>query len=367
MIINFVFLLIFLAIFAILFNTQEKFGKTAKGKHLEKIKNSRYFKNGQFHNMTHTPNLAPDASIMDAIFDIIFGRSNRNKPTDIIPTQKTDLKNIPIAENIIVWFGHSSYFLQLDGKRFLVDPVLCGSASPFPFSIKSYKGTDIYSAEELPEIDFLIITHDHWDHLDFQTVKKLKSKIKKVITGLGNAAHLEYWGFSSEQILEHDWNETSNLGNDFFITSKTSRHFSGRGLFDRKKTLWSSFILQTPNKKLFLGGDSGYDTHFEEIGNENGPFDLAILECGQYNKLWKHLHMHPEEVLQAAQDLKAKALMPVHWGKFSLSNHAWDEPIKKITELCKSYNFPIVSPLIGQAVNLNNPELPHKEWWLEIN
>lgn len=159
-----------------------------------------------------------------------------------------------------------------------------------------------------------------WDHLDYQTVSRLKPKVVKVITSLGTGAHLEYWGFGAEQIIEKDWNESDELDSGFVIIATPSRHFAGRD-FKRNQSIWASFVLQTPSKKIFIGGDSGYNTHFVKIGTDHGPFDLALRECGQYNNAWRYIHMMPEQTVQAAIDLKAKMLMPVHWGKFALALH----------------------------------------------
>jgi L-ascorbate metabolism protein UlaG (beta-lactamase superfamily) len=236
----------------------------------------------------------------------------------------------------------------------LVDPVLSGTASPVKFTTRSFKGADVYTTDDIPPIDYLFITHDHWDHLDYETLVKLKPKIGKVLTGLGTGAHLEHWGFDAKKIIEKDWNEEVLLEEGFTINTTPARHFSGRS-FKRNGSLWLSFVLTTPTKKIFLGGDSGYDTHFAAIGKQFGPFDLAILENGQYNKHWKLIHMMPEEVVQAAEDLQAKMLLPVHWGKFSLALHAWDEPIQRVTAEAKRKGMPIIHPMIGEAVDLKEP------------
>ncbi|HEY3369526.1 MAG TPA: MBL fold metallo-hydrolase, partial [Prolixibacteraceae bacterium] len=255
-------------------------------------------------------------------------------------------------------------FIQIDGKKILVDPVFCGHSSPFSFMVQSFKGSDVYTADEMPAIDYLIITHDHWDHLDYQTVSKLKPKVGKVITSLGTGSHLEYWGFEPGRIAELDWNEQADLGNGFLVTVTPGRHFSGRGL-KRNQAMWASFVLQTPSKKIFIGGDSGYDTHFAKIGSEHGPFDLALLECGQYNNAWRYIHMMPEQTVQAAIDLKARILMPVHWAKFALALHAWDEPIERVTSEAHRLNVPIIHPMIGEEVNLKETGST-TEWWKGI-
>jgi L-ascorbate metabolism protein UlaG (beta-lactamase superfamily) len=193
---------------------------------------------------------------------------------------------------------------------------------------------------------------------------KLKPKVGKIIMGLGVGEHFEHWGFDMSTIVERDWHETVTLDSGFTVHTTPGRHFSGRGL-KRNQSLWMSYVLQTPSVKIFLGGDSGYDTHFEAIGKQHGPFDFVLLECGQYHPYWKYIHMMPEEVVQAAIDLKAKTLMPVHWSKFSLALHAWDEPIKRALAEGKKKNVPMVTPMIGQIVNLHGSN-QHHPWWEAI-
>jgi L-ascorbate metabolism protein UlaG (beta-lactamase superfamily) len=352
-------ILVSLTTFLILNQTQ--FGKAPSGERLKRIQHSPNFRNGQFQNVNFTPTFAEDVSKFEMIRDGIFKISKRKAPTTALPSVKTDLKNLPPEKDVLVWFGHSSYFMQIDGKKILVDPVFSGSASPFSFMVKSFKGSDVFTSDDFPTIDYLIITHDHWDHLDFKTVLELKPKVGKIITGLGTAAHLEYWGFDTKTIIELDWNESSVLDSGFKITATPGRHFTGR-TFKRNQTIWCSFVFQSPSKKIFIGGDSGYDTHFAKIGSKFGPFDLALLECGQYNKSWKYIHMMPEQTVQAAIDLKAKIMMPVHWAKFALSLHAWDEPIKRVTKEAHRLNVPIIHPMIGETVDLNDFGV-QTEWW----
>ncbi|MEO7768396.1 MAG: MBL fold metallo-hydrolase [Ferruginibacter sp.] len=348
-----------------LFMQQPQFGKLPGGERLKGIKSSPHYKDGQFRNIHFTPSLAEGVSMFTVIRKFFFEKNKNNKPPAILPSKKTDLLNLDPAKNILVWFGHSSYFMFVDGKTILVDPVFSGAASPVSFTTKSFPGSDVYSTEDLPEIDYLFISHDHWDHLDYKTIVKLKTKVKQVITSLGTAAHLEHWGYDKNRIIEKGWDEEIMLDKGFIVHTTTGRHFAGRA-FKRNRSAWSSFVLQTPSMKLFLGGDSGYDTHFAEIGNKYGPFDLAILECGQYNAYWKYIHMMPEETVQAGIDLKAKIILPVHWAKFSLSIHDWDEPIKRITVEAEKKGMPLIHPMIGEKIDLNNP-IKSKRWWEKIN
>ena len=361
------YLLLLLALLALavyLFMQQPVFGKLPTGARIERIEQSPNFRDGSFQNLHLTPALAEGETMFKVMKKFFFDQKIRNKPSDSLPSKKIDLTTLSPTENIIVWFGHSSYFMQLDGKKFLVDPVLSGSASPIKITTKSYLGADVYTVKDFPEIDFLLITHDHYDHLDYETIKALRPKVKKAIMGLGVGAHFEHWGYDAGVLVEKDWYETVDLGDGFQITLTPTRHFSGR-TFKRNTSLWTSFVLQTPSQKMYLGGDSGYDTHFAEIGEKYGPFDLAILECGQYNESWKYIHMLPHEIVPAAEDLKAKTLMPVHWGKFSLANHPWDEPIKKVTDYAKQQNIPLLTPMIGEKIDLDMVKT-FDGWWKAV-
>ncbi len=357
--------LILISAITLIILNQTNFGKSSTGDRLERIQKSSNYKDGSFQNQSFTPVMPENVSMFKVLKDGLFNRSKRNVPKDSLPSQKTDLKNLDPAKDILVWFGHSSYFMQIDGKKILVDPVFSGNASPFSFMVKSFKGSDVYTPDDFPEIDCLVITHDHWDHLDYKTVLKLKPKVDKIITGLGVGSHLEYWGFDPKKIIELDWNEQVFPDSGFIVTATPGRHFTGRG-FKRNQSIWCSFVLQTPTKKIFIGGDSGYDTHFAKIGAEHGPFDMALLECGQYNEYWKYIHMMPEQTVQAAIDLKAKTLMPVHWAKFALAYHAWDESIGRVTKEASRLNVPIIHPMIGEMVDLDDFGV-QAEWWKGIN
>jgi L-ascorbate metabolism protein UlaG (beta-lactamase superfamily) len=345
-----------------------KFGASPSGERLAIIQQSANYKNGKFVNINPTTELVDGATPFSLTMEYLFNKAKRRKPTDSIPSIKTDLLNLSIDRDVLVWFGHSSYFIQIDDMRILVDPVFSGNASPIPRTVKSFNGTDIYTVDDLPEIDYLFISHDHYDHIDYETILKLKTKTKKVICGLGVGAHFEYWGYKAENIIEKDWNEKIELDNGFTVFTTPARHFSGRG-FTKCNTLWMSYVLQTPSMKIYIGGDSGYDTHFAEIGNKFGPIDLVILENGQYNEKWRYIHMLPPDVLQAAKDLKAKKLFPVHSSKFVLANHSWDEPLKKITVLNNNLKepIPLATPIIGELLHLKNDKQVFTKWWENIN
>lgn len=346
------------------FMQQPMFGRLPSGERLLKVKASPNYREGKFQNLSPTPDLSEDASYFIIMRDFFFNKSPRSIPSDTLPSRKTDLSSLNESDNVIIWFGHSSFYMQLDGKKFLVDPVFSGSASPLSFTTRSFPGTDIYTVNDIPNLDYLLITHDHWDHLDHETILLLKNKVGKVITGLGTGEHLEYWGYDPARIIERDWNETAVAEDGFSITIVPARHFSGRG-FNRNQSLWASFVVKGPAHSVYIGGDSGYDGHFRNIGEKYGPFDFALLECGQYNKYWKYIHMMPEETARAAADLKAGKFMPVHWSKFSLAMHDWDEPILKVTAAAKDLNMEVVHPLIGEPVYIDSTS-NFGRWWQKL-
>src|SRR5436190_2297511 len=335
-------------------------GRLPSGKLLERIKRSPNYKDGAFQNLSLTPMKPERISYWKMIRE--FYKKHPNKtPSKKIPSIKTDLNKINSSGPVLIWFGHSSYFIRIGNKNFLIDPVFSGNASPLSFMIKAFPGTNEYDVEDMPPIDYLILTHDHYDHLDFKTIRKLRNKVNHIYCSLGISSHLKYWDIEKSKIIEMDWWKTEELSNDMRLITTPARHFSGRGL-KRGQTLWSSFILKTSTHNLFLGGDSGYDNHFKKIGIEYGPFDLAILEAGQYNTMWPYIHMMPEETVQAAIDLKAKKLLPVHWGKFSLAMHEWDEPIKRVLAKANELDVKILTPKIGEPVFLDN-DFQHTDWW----
>lgn len=337
-------------------------GKAPAGKRLERIKKSPHYKKDMFDNINYTPQLTEDASMPKVMLRFLFGKNNGAKPAEKFNFTKTSLMNLDPNENIYVWMGHSSYFIQIEGKKILVDPVFSGNASPVSFTTKAFAGADLYSTYDIPDLDYLIITHDHWDHLDYETVKKLNPKVKTVITGLGTGEHLEYWKYDPKKIIELDWGESFNLGNGFKVYAETARHFSGRTM-KRNQAIWASFVFETPQRKIYLGGDSGFDDHFEKIGKKHGGFDLAILELGQYNKDWQYIHLMPEEFLVAAKNLKADHIIPVHNSKFELALHGWKEPLEKISILNEKENLRLITPKIGEKVNWNDDGKVYEKWW----
>jgi len=334
-------------------------GKNPSGSHKVKVQQSTHFIDGAFKNIVETAMMAKDATPIAMLKDLLNPPANR-APSLVIPSVKTDLYQTSSDKPVITWFGHSSYHISVAGKKILVDPVFSGNASPFTFMIKSFAGSDIYKPADFKDIDVLILTHDHYDHLDYKTLVQLKDKVKFVCCSLGVASHLTHWGFDKKKITELDWWQSAKFEN-LKLTATPARHFSGR-MIKRGQTLWSAFVLEVNEYQLFLGGDSGYGDHFREIGKRFGGFDIAILECGQYNTKWPMIHMMPEETVQANIDLQSKVLMPVHWGKFALAFHPWNEPASRAIDRAKQLSIKYTVPKIGESIIVGDT-LKVEEWW----
>ncbi|WP_165313680.1 MBL fold metallo-hydrolase [Vibrio ziniensis] len=344
------------------FMQQERFGAEPTGERLEKVELSSNYVEGQFQNQIPTPVLKEGENTLSIIVSNMFSSAKNLQPDHPLPTEKVDLKSLPIEKDIIVWLGHSSFYIQLSGKRMLLDPILSDYASPVSFAIKAFSGTSLYSVDEVPHIDLLLISHDHWDHLDYDTVTKLQPKTDRVFVPLGIGAHFEKWGFSDKQINESDWYSEQFVDTNLTVYLAPSRHYSGRGL-SKNKTLWGSFVLISQNKKLYFGGDSGYGPHFKELGQKFGPFDLVALDMGQYDPRWPYIHMTPQEASQAALDLNTKALLPAHVGRFTLAQHDWREPFNQIVAQTQGMPYQLYTPIIGQPLMLDDEVKPNSHWW----
>ncbi|GHV38261.1 MBL fold metallo-hydrolase [Spirochaetia bacterium] len=347
-------------IFLMSFSTCTSFGRLPRGERLERIKQSDHYRDGQFQNISPPIQETPKKPGMVNFFKVLFSKSKNVRPKNSLPAIKTDLSSLDRTQDILLWLGHSSVFIQIDGVRFLIDPVLVMGA-PAAFINRPFKGTALYKPEDIPDIDYLVISHDHWDHLDYNTVKKLKERTGKIICGLGVGEHFEYWGFDKDRIVELEWMEKAPLENGFTIQCFPARHFSGRGL-RRNRTLWVSYVLHTPTMNIFISGDGGYDTHFAEIGGQT-EIDLAIIENGQYNEAWKNSHLMPDDLIQAVKDIGAQRLFTVHNSKFTLSNHSWDEPLINISRAAEQNNFNLISPMIGEPVFLKDKTQVFNKWW----
>jgi len=321
---------------------------------------SAQLKDGSFANSLETAVMNPNVSYWQLLRKQFS--AEQREPEKPLPHQNGPW-NVADTSFHWVWFGHSTLLFQKNGLNLLLDPIFSERASPFQFAgSKQFAGTDVFSLGNLPAIDYVIITHDHYDHLDYRTVLALTKKPQiRFIVPLGVGSHLQSWGISPERIQELDWWQELQLPGELRLVMTPARHFSGRGLV-RNKTLWASYSFLWPDQKVFASGDSGYGPHFKAIGEKYGPFDLAMLENGQYNTDWPLIHMMPEESWQAGRDLNAAQIMPIHWGKFTLALHHWTEPVERLLKAAASADSVFLSPVPGQHVQLQQ-ESPRERWW----
>ena len=340
-----------------------QFGATKNEIKTEQVLASENFTNGVFENKEAT------TVMLEFKFSSLkeYFKKEGKAPTGEIPVHKLQKSHFESKDTAtkFTWFGHSAVLLETEGKKIFIDPMLGDVPAPVSFlGPKRYNPELPMSADSLPELDIVLISHDHYDHLDYESIKKLKDKTKLFITPLGVGAHLRSWGVQSEKIIELDWWE-STIVDSMNIAVTPSRHFSGRGISDRNTTQWCSFVIQTNNKNIYFSGDGGYGTHFKEIGDKYGPFDICFLECGQYNKQWAQIHMMPEEVIDANTDLRGKHIVPIHWGAFTLALHAWTEPVDRLLQSAEGKNVSIVTPEIGKTTSIKD-EISTKYWWLDL-
>ena len=359
-------LITLLIIIGVLFiNLSPQFGGVASKQQQELFSKSKHYKDGKFLN---NGGVKMEMSLKDSFkaMWILFKSNSKAEPNKNIAVQKID--SITIAnynsKTRFIWFGHSTFLLQIKGKNLLIDPMFGNVPAPNPLlGNKRFSNKLPIEIEKLPSIDAVLITHDHYDHLDYESIQKLKDKVNIFYTPLGIGIHLLKWGVEKERIIELDWWQEIKF-DELTIRCTPAQHFSGRGISDREKTLWCSWIIQSDDENLFFSGDSGYASHFKEIGDQYGPFDFAFMECGQYNKLWPLVHMLPEETAQAGLDIKAKRIMPIHWGAFKLASHSWTDPVERISKKAKELNVDLVIPKIGEIIEigLNNSEEIYP-WW----
>lgn len=342
-----------------------KFGAFPKGAGLQKIEDSPNYHDGEFHNLEPIPTMTTERKgTMRRLLNSLTAEKDRPRPEFPLPTVKTDLTRLNRNDDMIIWLGHSSLYIQIAGRKILIDPVLSDNAAPIPFVNEAFPGTNIYTPEDMPNIDLLLITHDHWDHLDHPTATALKNKIAKIVCPLGVGTHFEHWGFSESSITEMDWNEVFQLDGGLAIYALPARHYSGRTL-TRNKTLWAAYALISPERKIYLSGDSGYGSHFRDAGELFGDFDVAVLDSGQYNEDWRYVHMMPEDAAQATADLRAKALLPAHAGKFSIARHSWDDPFIRLAQAMEDSPIPLLTPKIGEPVSFKADKQRFTQWWRE--
>lgn len=352
------------------FQYAPQIGGKAKGERLERMQQSPAYlaDKGIFENQIET-NMDMGFSKMLQVSREYFGDTRDREPQVMLETRAfnpTDYeRTITDSLATVTWFGHSSLLINIDGQTLLTDPVFSKRASMFSFmGPKRFNYSYHMQAADLPKIDAVLISHDHYDHLDYETMLELRDRVNRFFVPLGVGAHLEAWGIPAEHITEMDWWEETPFGESLKLTCAPTRHFSGRAIRDRNSTLWCSWVVTGLSQNLYYSGDSGYGPHFKEIGEKLGPFDFTMMECGAYSQYWDNIHMMPEETAQAHVDLRGHSMMPIHWGKFNLSLHPWKEPVERLKARADSLGVTVYTPYIGEPLTVP-PRLQTSAWWQE--
>jgi L-ascorbate metabolism protein UlaG (beta-lactamase superfamily) len=343
-------------------------GKRAAGARLERMQSSPLWSGDRFRNVHPIiPNLRDPNVQMPTLRDFLCG-GERRVPRGPLPSRDPSdaWKKQPESGLRATWLGHSTVLLEIDGVRVLTDPVWGARASPSQLAgPKRFQPVPV-ALRAMPPIDVIVISHDHYDHLDYPTIRELAKGATPFVTSLGVGAHLEAWGVHPERIVELDWWETHKLPNTgLTITAAPSQHFSGRSLKDRNATLWSSLVIRSDRHAVFFSGDTGLTLEYESIRERLGPFDLVMLEVGAFHPAWGDIHLGPENALKAHAMLGG-VFMPVHWGTFSLAMHAWDQPAEKLLELAPKNSANLLMPQLGEPVEPAHFKDP-KPWWRGID
>lgn len=332
---------------------------------MKRIENSPQYKDGKFTNVKEHHFEFSITEMYKGLKGIYFTEQPGSIPKSPLPIKPFTYKDFYIDNKDAFHYtrlGHSSIMFQLAGKVWLTDPVFSDFITPYEWmGWKRFHPVPI-DIKELDQIEGIIISHDHYDHLDEDVIVKLKDKVNHFIVPLGVGKRLADWGVPTHKITSLDWWESTKVGEVEFI-STPAQHFSGRTPFDRAETLWSSWVIRSAGKSLYFSGDSGYFDGFKKIGEKYGPFDITFMECGQYNERFEYIHMFPEQTMQAHKDLKGKLLVPIHNGTFKISFHPWYEPMERITELGKTENVNVLIPVMGEIIDILAPPKKIDEWW----
>lgn len=295
---------------------------------------------------------------------MLLQKQPNRRPHQPIPVENLNLTDMLQAENSkVVWFGHSTIFMQIEGKTILCDPIFSNLFWFFTlFTGKRFTEQLPLAPQDFPDVDAVLLSHDHYDHLDYPSIMAIKDKVHLFCVPHGVGIRLRQWGIASEKIAELSYGETLAYA-DLKFTCTPNQHFSGRGLFDRNKTLWCSWVIKGKRDNIFFSGDGAYGPHFEKIGRQYGPFDLSFMECGQANGAFSSIHMTPEKTVQAQIDLQGQLMIPIHWGMFSQSNIEWKNQVERLLTEAERRNVKVATPKIGELVTIGTDEYPCQAWW----
>lgn len=349
------------------------FGADPSGERMARIRRSPHFKDGVFQNPGGTARIRPSGSTRD-LAKTYFDKDSRTRraPKGTIPVHPTTLADIsrPPATGLrLTWMGHSSVLAEIDGHRVLFDPVWGERCSPFPFAGPRRLHPAPLPLAALGPVDVVVISHDHYDHLDLPTIKALAGTDTLFAVPLGVGAHLERWGVSAGRLRELDWHETTKVGG-LTLTATPARHFCGRGLRNTQHTLWASWVVAGEEHRIYHSGDTGYFEGFKDIGADHGPFDATMIQVGAYSDFWPDIHMTPEEGVRAHLDLQggdaAGVLLPIHWGTFNLAPHAWAEPGEWMKDVAEGAGQAVAFPRPGEPFEPTG-KVPGEPWWRAVS
>jgi len=337
------------------------FGAAPEGARLERMRRSPQWNGKAFQNTLPMRSAGGAASI----WEFFFGNRDLRQPAEPVPTVARTRADFDAPQDLrLTWLGHGTTLVEIEGRRFLIDPVFSRNASPGPlFGVARFFDPPL-PLDEVPDLDAVVLTHDHYDHLDTRTVRQLAARVPRWIVPLGVGAHLERWGVPADRISEHDWWEEARIGS-IRLVSTPARHFSGRFLDDRNRTLWCGWAFIGRERRLYATGDGGFQPAFAEVGEKLGPFDATLAECGAYNADWADVHLGPEQAVRAVQDARGGLMVPVHWGTFNLAFHGWTEPAERVLVAAEAAGVPIAIPRPGESVVVDAPP-PAERWWPEL-
>ncbi|WP_329332460.1 MBL fold metallo-hydrolase [Streptomyces sp. NBC_00663] len=348
----------------------EAFGVDPSGERLARIRRSPHFKDGVFQNPGGEARTRPSGSTLE-FAKVFFDKEERPRraPKGTIPVHPTTLADIakpPVTGLRLTWMGHSSVLAEIDGHRVLFDPVWGERCSPFPFAGPKRLHPVPLPLAALGPVDVVVISHDHYDHLDMPTIKALADTDTLFAVPLGVGAHLEHWGVSADRLRELDWHEATKVGG-LTLTATPARHFCGRGLRNTQHTLWASWVVAGDEHRVYHSGDTGYFDGFKEIGAEHGPFDATMIQIGAYSDFWPDIHMTPQQGMRAHLDLQggpsAGPMLPIHWATFNLATHAWAEPGEGTLAAARTEGTRIALPRPGEPFEPTGESVPVEPWW----